>query len=110
MGRVRAAGPAPDVPAAPDGREGGHERLVTLTFDSAEAMSVFDWHETERQALPDGRVRIRTPHLGGDWLPRHVAACGRHVSCDDGEVSARAAAYARELLSASDEARAATSR
>lgn len=110
MGRVRPAGPAPDVPTATGGHGEGPGRLVTLTFDSVEAMSVFDWHETERQALPDGRVRIRTPHLGGDWLARHVAACGRHVSCDDGEVSADAAAYARELLSASDEARGATSR
>lgn len=109
MGVAHDAGPAPaedgggpaGMGETHEGRAGGGSsapRVVTLTFDSDEPVKLFDWHETERTALPDGRVRIRTPYLGGDWLARHVAACGAHVACDDAWLADAARAWAAATL------------
>ena len=34
---------------------------------------------------------------GGQWLPRHIAACGNGVEVDDPELARKAAAYAIDL-------------
>ena len=76
---------------------------VTLTFDSDEPLKLFDWHETEREELADGHIRIRTPYLGGDWLARHIAACMPHVTCDDTQIAEQARDYAKTLQLTFDE-------
>ena len=92
---AREKGKAEPHPAVRPGAD-ADQRLVTLAFDDAHHLDLFDWHETSRRDLPDGSVVVRTPYLG-DWLPRHVAACGRHVSSDDAILMQRAREWAGEL-------------
>lgn len=76
---------------------------VTLTFENDEPLKLFNWHELERKELADGRIRIRTPYLGGDWLVRHIAACASQVTCDNKFIMERAKKYAQSLqLTASE--------
>ena len=93
---AREKGKAEPHPAPRPNTDADH-RLVTLTFDDAHYLDLFDWHETSRRDLPDGSVVVRTPYLG-DWLPRHVAACGRHVSCNDAILMRRVREWGSELV------------
>lgn len=76
---------------------------VALIFENDEPLKLFDWHEIERKQLADGRIRIRTPYLGGDWLAHHIAACASQVTCDDELISKRAKEYAQTLKLTADE-------
>lgn len=89
---ARRAGPVREQDEAPEARE------VTLHFLDRRLLDLLDWHELE--LVSDGPTEAvgRISYYGGDWLPRMVCAGGGSVTCDDVEVSRRAAQIARELL------------
>lgn len=78
--------------------EATEAREVTLHFLDRRLLDLLDWHELE--LVSDGPTEAvgRIGYYGGDWLPRMVCAGGGSVTCDDAEVSRRAAQIARELL------------
>lgn len=67
------------VPASP----ASEPRRVTLTFDSEHWLELLPWHDLEVTRHADGTLTAKTTWYGGMWLPRMIAACGGHVSCDD---------------------------
>lgn len=73
-------------------------RQVTLTFDSRHWLELLPWHDLEVTSHTDGTLTAKTPWYGGMWLPRMIAACGGHVTCDDPEVSVRARGLAAAEL------------
>lgn len=89
---ARRADPVREQDEAPEARE------VTLHFLDRRLLDLLDWHELE--LVSDGPTEAvgRISYYGGDWLPRMVCAGGGSVTCDDVEVSRRAAQIARELL------------
>lgn len=73
----------PDEEAAEPASPTSEPRLVTLTFDSQHWLELLPWHDLEVTRHADGTLTAKTPWYGGVWLPRMIAACGGHVTCDD---------------------------
>ncbi|MCR5393153.1 MAG: WYL domain-containing protein [Olsenella sp.] len=83
---------APD-PIAEVGR-----RMVRITFRDRHYLDLLDWPGL-RIERDDGSVIIaRIPYYGGEWLPRHIAACAGTAHTSDGEVNSLAVAYAKHKL------------
>ena len=79
-------------------RAAAEAREVTLHFLDRRLLDLLDWHELELVSHGPTEAVGRIGYYGGDWLPRMVCAGGGSVTCDDAEVSRRAAQIARELL------------
>lgn len=72
-------GEAQDAPSSPS----TEPRRVTLTFDDEHWLELLPWHDLETHRKKNGTIEARTSWYGGVWLPRMIAACGGHVTCDD---------------------------
>lgn len=106
MANVRPIGPPSRHGAArpPEGDSAADARHVTLTFSDPRYLDLLDWHELDVEPHADrDPVRATTPHYGGPWLARMVAACGGTVTTDDPALDAEVARYARQLLRSCEE-------
>ncbi|MEE1045214.1 MAG: WYL domain-containing protein [Olegusella sp.] len=73
-------------------------RTVRLTFTDPGLLDLFDWHDLRVLSKNRSGVECEIPwYPGGQWLPRHIAACGNGVEVDDPELARKAAAYAIDL-------------
>ena len=63
-------------------------RRVTLVFDSEHWLELLPWHDLEVTRRANGTLTAKTAWYGGMWLPRMIAACGGHVTCDDSMLAA----------------------
>lgn len=75
--------------------------MLTLRFRDPTLINLFDWHGLEIVDDSDQScVVAKVPYFGSqsDWLPRHIAACGGSVTCDDERITTAARDYARSLL------------
>ena len=88
---VEGGGPAHTVAASQDA-----PRTVTITFDSPHWVELLPWHDLT--PVKRRELTYTTPWYGGDWLPRMIAACGGHATCDDKEVAGAARAIATAWL------------
>lgn len=66
---------------------GQEARQVTLWFDDEHWLELLPWLDLEARRSKSGGLLAKTPWYGGTWLPRMIAACGGHVTCDDPEVT-----------------------
>lgn len=76
--------------------------MVTLRFAPGAPLRELDWPRLEVRAVDEatGIVTATIPYFGGDWLVRHLAACGSTVTIDDGGLAQRVRDYATTQLEA----------
>ena len=69
---------------------------VTVHFAPGAPLEELDWPQLEVRAVEEatGIVTAAIPYFGGDWLVRHLAACGDTVTIDDQRLAQRVRAYA----------------
>ena len=73
-------------------------RTVRLTFTDPSLLDLFEWPGLRVLDKTDGHITCEIPwYPTGQWLPRHVAACGGGVCVDDPALLQAAAAYAQDL-------------
>lgn len=93
--------PAQHVAAASD-----ESRLVTLRLANPAYLNILEWPGLSVERVDGGVVIATISYLGGDWLPRHIAACGGTATTDDAELNSLVEAIIqKELASTGDEAR-----
>ena len=99
MGEVRQAGRASGrrVPSAATGTT-GHGREVSVVFHDPVMLDVFEWWHLRVTRRDGDAVEATLPWLGGQWLVRHLAACGGSVEVRDAELAAAVRDYARSWL------------
>lgn len=75
---------------------------VTLHFAPDAPLRELDWPQLEVLAVEEdtGAVTATIPYFGGDWLVRHLAACGDTVTIDDRNLARRVRSYATAQLEA----------
>ena len=88
--------PADEVDSQPEESVG--TRTVRITFHDRHYLDLLDWPGLRVERDDGSVVYTRIPYYGGDWLPRHIAACAGTAYASDGEVNALAVAYARRML------------
>ena len=70
-----------------------------LWFAEERMAGFFNWEGIgQLEHVADGRVRASVPDLGGDWLPRHIAAFGGGVTTSDETLAERVVAWAEARL------------
>lgn len=73
-------------------------RMVRLTFTDPALLDLFDWHGLHVLAHRKDGIECEIPwYQGGQWLPRHIAACGGGVTVNDAELAGKTASYAADL-------------
>lgn len=88
-------------PAEPTAQD---EQFVRLTFTDAALLDLFEWPGIRILNKVDDpkagtRIECEVPwYPSGQWLPRHIAACGAGVQVDNPELQRAAEAYAYTLL------------
>jgi proteasome accessory factor C len=92
-------------PATPESAT--HSRTLTVEFDDVRYLDSLAWPGLRVTSRTDGHVTAEIPYYGGDWLPRHIAACGGTARADDEQVMAQVRRIAMDELT---RARPATSR
>lgn len=82
--------------SAPEGDDVTTSMTVTLHFAPDAPLRELDWPRLEIRAVEEasGVVTATIPYFGGDWLVRHLAACGDTVTIDDQQLARRVRAYA----------------
>lgn len=76
----KAEGTGPSLPKT--------ERQVKVAFLSKAPLDLFEWHGLEVLGDHDGAIVATLPFYGGQWLPRHLAACADLVVTQDEELAA----------------------
>ena len=87
--------------AAGEGSAGPREqRLVRLEFSDERYLSLLPWHDLRPAGRDErtGAALFDTPHFGGTWLARMVAACGGSCTTTDPELARQVRDYARSEL------------
>ena len=74
------------------------ERMVTVRFDDPAYLDLFSWDGLEVLAREGSATTVSLPHYGGDWLARHLAACGGTVRTGDQALARQIADYTRRAL------------
>lgn len=85
---ARASAPAAEAPEAP-------RRTVRLVFTDRRFLDLLPWHDLVPAGddPETGGAAYVTPHYGGEWLARMVAACGGTCTTDDPELRAEVERY-----------------
>lgn len=98
MGSLRETGPASPPSAGQAPRDAATPREVEVTFTDDSCLYVLEWPGAQVLSRSGGAVRVRIPYYGGDWLPRHLAACGAGADIHDDELRAATGRLAARLL------------
>lgn len=86
---------------ADEGSAGPREqRLVRLAFSDERYLSLLPWHDLRPAGRDErtGAALFDTPHFGGTWLARMVAACGGSCTTTDPELARQVRDCARSEL------------
>lgn len=86
----------------PEEGDGRAPARVTVHFAPSAPLRELDWPQLEVRAVEKstGVVTATIPYFGGDWLVRHLAACGDTVTIDDQPLARRVQSYAAAQLKA----------
>jgi proteasome accessory factor C len=71
---------------------------VTLRFSDESYLETLDWPGLVVTGRGTHGLTATMPDFGGEWLPRHVAACSGTVTTDDAGLATRVRAVARDAL------------
>ena len=71
---------------------------VPVRFASRRFLDLFLWDGMKVLAQDGESVTILVPYYGGNWLVRHLAACGDEVRIGDEALAEQVQRYAREQL------------
>jgi proteasome accessory factor C len=74
------------------------DRMVTVRFEAPEYLNLFNWEGLVLLAREGDTTTVRLPLYGGDWLARHLAACGGTVRTGDQALARQIADYAGRTL------------
>lgn len=86
------------IPASPNSAAQNVEpQEVELIFSNRFVAELFNWNESSREELPDGRLKLKVTYYRGMWLPRRIAACLPEVECNVEEVTALAYEWLKTL-------------
>lgn len=107
MGEVADAGPASPATSAQDEETAWMAAAprVTVRFSNRSYLALFVWPGLEVVGeSPDGSVTATLPVRAGDWLARHLVACGGTATTTDPALAARMRELAAETLAAGTDA------
>ena len=97
MREVRITAPKAELPQQAS-REAQAERKVGITFANASPLDLFEWPGLEVLGRHGELIVAQLPYYGGNWLPRHLAACGELASSSDEDLAQRVRTLASALL------------
>lgn len=73
-------------------------RSISVVFRDASFLNILEWPGLRVVSETNGTVTADVAYRGGDWLPRHLMACGSSVEVVDEEVRGRMQDLALEAL------------
>jgi proteasome accessory factor C len=76
------------------------KRMVTVCFADPAYLDLFNWEGLEVLERVGDSTTVRMPLYGGDWLARHLAACGGTVWVGDEDLAKQVTDYAQRTLEA----------